>query len=186
MKCNQFARVPTDNYPYHFLTSLFFRWENPAQLHKLTASSQEWCGHTFKEYLENGQGFSFQYHSYWDGEGSGKEDVPAAWFEDQLPYTLRALRFADGLSFERPLYPTEKHSRARKPQAQAASFSVSSDGDQWRVDVRTPNGPSRYWFAKAYPNALRRQESWNGLRLSLRKIDRYPYWAYTPEHMQAP
>ena len=29
MKCNQFARVPTENYPYHFLTSVFTRWENP-------------------------------------------------------------------------------------------------------------------------------------------------------------
>ena len=32
MKVNQFCRIPTDQYPYHFLTSLFFRRENPTPL----------------------------------------------------------------------------------------------------------------------------------------------------------
>ncbi|HEX8657434.1 MAG TPA: hypothetical protein VF690_07875, partial [Hymenobacter sp.] len=36
MKINQFCRIPTEQYPYHFLTSLFFRRDQPVALHKMT------------------------------------------------------------------------------------------------------------------------------------------------------
>ncbi len=184
MKCNQFARVPTDNYPYHFLTSVFVRWENPEQVDKITTASQEWCGNTFKEFLETSKGFDFTYHSYWDNQGDGKMSIEKAWFEDQLPYTLRALDFKDGLSFSQQLYSTEKHSKARKPKAQKAQFSVSDDGQEWKVTVDTPSGSSEYWFGKAYPNKLIKQRTWWGLNLDLKKSARYPYWSYTPSEMR--
>lgn len=184
MKCNQFARVPTENYPYHFLTSVFTRWENPAQVHKITTATQEWCGNTFKEFLETPAGFDFLYHSYWDGQGDGKEEVERAWFEDQLAYTLRALRFKEGLSFQRQLYPTEKNSKARSPRAQQATFTVSEEDGAWKVEVATAQGRSYYWFEKEYPNKLLRLKSWYGLQLDLNKSERYPYWSYTPENMR--
>ena len=48
MKVNKFARIPTDNYPYHYMTSVFFRRDQPATVHKLVNTSQEWCGTTAK------------------------------------------------------------------------------------------------------------------------------------------
>ena len=71
MKVNQFCSIPTDTYPYHFLTSAFFRRDQPVQLHKLTTSSQEWCGNTFKAFTDDGLQYQQTYNSYWDGEGSG-------------------------------------------------------------------------------------------------------------------
>ena len=34
MKVNQFCAIPADNYPYHYLTSLFFRRDQPVALYR--------------------------------------------------------------------------------------------------------------------------------------------------------
>ena len=43
MKVNAFCKIETDNYPYHFLTSMFFPFATPWSLDKMTNGSQEWC-----------------------------------------------------------------------------------------------------------------------------------------------
>ena len=41
MKINQFCSIPAEQYAYHYLTSLFFRRDQPASLFKMSLSSQE-------------------------------------------------------------------------------------------------------------------------------------------------
>jgi len=182
MKVNQFCRIPTDNYPYHFLTSLFFRRENPVYLHKLTSSSQEWCGNTFKAISHAGNRLEYTYNSYWDGEGKGKADLNTdLLFEDQLPYTLRSLKFKEGLAFSADVAGLIQTNKAGAPDIYPAAFRVTAapaaGRPAWQVTMRlSPEKQNVYWFARDYPHVLVQQQTWDGRRLELKEVNRYAYW----------
>ncbi len=186
IKVNEFARIPTDNYPYHFLTSLFFKRENPVLLHKLTSSSQEWCGNTFKAITHTGGSFTYAFNSYWDNQGTGELKLnKLALFEDQLPFTLRSLQFAANLTFQAPVYELQQTSKAASPALYQATFTVSQSSPEefpagaWLVTVQlAPNKQSQYWFTRQYPNTLLRQKSYDGRTLELKAIRRYAYWQH--------
>ena len=184
IKVNEFARIPTDNYPYHFLTSIFFKRENPVTLHKLTSSSQEWCGTTFKAINAAGNSFKYSFNSYWDNQGTGKFKLEEGLFEDQLPYTLRSLKFADNVTFKAPVYELQQTSKATKPQAKQATFVISQSQNDlpeaaWLVTVTFESGKqSQYFFSKKAPNVLLRQKSYDGRLLQLKSIRRYAYWQH--------
>jgi hypothetical protein len=188
MKVNQFARIPTDNYPYHFLTSLFFRRENPVQLFKMTIGSQEWCGNTFKAFLDAGRNYQYSYNSYWDSQGAGEMSVDRdVLFEDQLPYTLRSLKFADNLRFEAPVAELQQTNKAGQPhvyQARVAvtpapSASETLPGEAWRVVVQLDeNKRNEYWFSQQAPHVLLRQRTWDGRNLDLKSLQRSAYWQH--------
>ena len=183
MKVNQFCRIPTDNYPYHYLTSLFFRRENPVQVHKITSSSQEWCGNTFKAINLSGDNFNYAYNSYWDGQGEGQMELPGnILFEDQLLYTLRSLQFKDGLTFKANVAELIQTSKANKPVVYPAFFRITADNASpqnslWQVTVKLSKIKENiYWFSKKYPNVLERQQTWDGRNLELKEVKRFAYW----------
>lgn len=182
MKVNEFCRIPTDEYPYHYLTSLFIRRENPLHLHKLTTSSQEWCGNTFKAITDAGASYSMYYNSYFDGQGEGNRKLQKdVLLEDQLPYTLRSLRFRDGLKFEANVLETQQTNKATEPKVYKATITIIKANigktAAWQVNVQLDETKlSRYWFAAQYPNQLLRQQTWDGRNLELKKLSRYAYW----------
>ncbi|MBW3544999.1 MAG: hypothetical protein KY428_05245, partial [Bacteroidetes bacterium] len=156
MKVNKFARIPTDQYPYHYLTSLFYKREEPAQLYKMTTSSQEWCGNTFKLFQQQRSGYDYQWSSYWDGQGDGSSSIKnLPWFEDGLSHTLRTLQFKDGLHFQQPVLESQISNKATAPSIYDANLQVSSEqlGEKaaWKVVVQLDNEKTNtYWFAKEY------------------------------------
>ena len=191
MKINKFARIPTDNYPYHYMTSVFFKREQPATVHKLTNSSQEWCGTTAKYFLDQGGDYKFGYNSYWDGQGIGEMEVEGGiMFEDQLSHSLRALEFADGLTFTQRVAESQVTSKAQKPAIYEATFTVSrvadftldteyklSDSPVWKVSVQLDGEKtSDYWFSGEYPNILLKQVTWDDQRLQLKEAYMDDYW----------
>ncbi len=182
MKVNKFARIETDNYPYHLLTSVFFKREAPGQLHKMTHSSQEWCGNTFKLFEDTEIGYAYTYHSYWDGQGDGKFILDKGLvFEDQLSYTLRALDFKEGQNFTAGVVESQLSSKATKPKIYTASFGVKKDKIDgqaaWQVHVLLEEGKvNSYWFATAYPNILLKQQTWDGQNMALKSVERTVYW----------
>ncbi|GEO05008.1 hypothetical protein AAE02nite_26720 [Adhaeribacter aerolatus] len=182
MKVNQFCRIPTDNYPYHYLTSLFFRRENPVQVHKITSSSQEWCGNTFKAITQAGNNFNYSFNSYWDEQGTGELTLPGdLLFEDQLPYTLRSLRFKDGLTLKAPIAELLQTNKANKPAVYPATITVHSDigstPNLWLVSVKlSAEKENKYFFRKEYPHILEKQQTWDGRQLQLKEVTRYAYW----------
>lgn len=193
MKVNKFCRIETQKYPYHYLTSVFFRRDNPGQVHKLTNTSQEWCGNTAKSFTENGKGYLFQYMSYWDGQGNGEAKVDKGpWFEDQLSYTLRTLKYEEGLEIEITLYPMQVSSKAEAPQAQKAIITMEKAdttalsgidpaliSSPWKVTVSREAGPTlTYWLNGDYPNVLLKMQSTDGRKLTLKSLKRDAYWAY--------
>ena len=191
MKVNKFARIPTDNYPYHYMTSLFFRRDQPATVHKLVNTSQEWCGTTAKYFLQQGRNYNFGYNSYWDGQGIGETTVDGGiLFEDQLSYSLRALDFAEGLSFTAPVAESQVSSKATVPKVYEATFMVSQVNDfkldteydlgnapVWRVSVQMDADKTNdYWFSSKHPNVMLRQSTWDGQELQLKEVYMDDYW----------
>ncbi|UOQ76956.1 hypothetical protein MUN84_21180 [Hymenobacter sp. 5516J-16] len=194
MKVNQFCTIPTEQYPYHFLTSLFFRRDQPAQLHKLTTSSQEWCGNTFKTILDDGMQYVQTYNSYWDGQGVGQRQLRrVVLFEDALPYTLRSLRFETLPTFKADVYELQQTNQATPPVLYPAhirtedALTADTSEPAWRVTVTLTNQKRNvYWFGKQYPNVLLRQTTWDGRTLQLKQVRRYVYWPVAPAAATAP
>lgn len=192
MKVNKFCRIPTLAYPYHYLTSVFLHRDEPNTVHKLTNTSQEWCGNTAKSFLEEEDSYTFNSISYWDGQGNGTDKVlKGPWFEDQLSYTLRALKFEDGLRFTINLYPTQVSNKAITPETENTKISVQKAdlneidstsaafvSDPWKVFVTREKGPDlTFWINGEYPNYLLQMEATDGRRLSLKSLKRDDYWA---------
>ena len=187
MKINMFANIQTDNYPYHYLTTIFLKREDPLRVFKMTNTSQEWCGNTFKEFLSKARYYAYDYHSYFDKEGDGKKEIREypVLFEDQLGYTLRSLKFKEGKNFSASVLNTQISNRAKEPIVYSAEFNVEKDSTQqdsisaecWRIDVKLDSEKlNKYWIGISYPNFLLRQECWDGRKLVLRSVKRYPYW----------
>ncbi|MGW8122537.1 hypothetical protein ACV07N_07730 [Roseivirga echinicomitans] len=179
MKVNKFARIETDNYPYHYLSSLFYKRNQPDQLYKMTHTGQEWCGNTFKQFLLEGANYKYDYNSYFDGTGDGEMEISGTDFlwEDQLSYALRALKFEDGLTFNARLVEAQINTKVRKPTIYNAQFSVMDKNDRWQVEVKLDAEKTNiYHFGKEYPNLLHSQLTWNGYKLELDSVSRYQYW----------
>ncbi|MFY0593498.1 hypothetical protein [Roseivirga sp.] len=179
MKVNMFARFETENYPYHFLTSLFFKRENPEQLHKMTHTGQEWCGNTFKQFELTPSGYEYDYNSYFDGYGDGRMALAGTnlLWADQLSYLLRSLKFEDGLTFEKKVVDSQINTKTRKPSIYDAKFQVSDRDSVWHVQVALDDKKvNNYTFQKVYPNLLLSQNTWYGYNLNLTSVSRYQYW----------
>lgn len=187
MKVNAFARIETKKYPYHYLSSSFFIRQDPLLLHKMSVSSQEWCGNTFKEIIRGENGQKMIYHSYWDKEGDGEKEMPQkVLFEDQLIYSLRSLHFKDGLSFKARVLESLISNKISGMRVYDAVFNVNEggtipSGDQqlpcWKVTVSlNKEKTNTYYFCKDYPNILVSQHTWDGRTLSLKKAYREAYW----------
>ncbi|MCB2376696.1 hypothetical protein LGH70_03845 [Hymenobacter sp. BT635] len=186
LKVNQFCRIPTDQYPYHFLTSLFFRRDQPISLHKLTSSSQEWCGTTFKAITDEGDQYTETYNSYWDTQGAGQRQLRRdVLLEDALPYTLRALRFEKTPALAATILELQQTSKATAPVSYRARLQVTAapaadtPEPAWQVRVQLDEEKENvYWFARKYPNVLLRQTTWDGRTLQLKSVRRYAYWTH--------
>ena len=184
MKINQFCQIQTDKYPYHYLTSLFFRRDQPVALYKMTTSSQEWCGNTFKALVDDGVNFKEKFDSYWDGQGEGRRDLRRdVLLEDALPYTLRALKFELQPAFALTVLDLQQTNKVTAPVYYAARLRTTAaplaeaPAPAWRVAVTlAPGKDNVYWFAKEYPNILLRQTTWDGRSLRLKATRREAYW----------
>jgi hypothetical protein len=182
MKVNAFCKIETDNYPYHFLTSMFLPFATPWAMDKMTNGSQEWCGNTFKEYLAGPADYQLTYHSYWDGEGDGSTTINKdVLFEDQLNYTLRSLNFKEGLTFDAKVLECQISSKVGKLKIYNSKIIVTDGSaaisNTWKVSMMLENGKENvYYFKNTYPNLLVKQNTWDNRSLVLLKTSRYAYW----------
>jgi len=70
LKMNQTRDFVTGIYPYHMMLSGFTPTKEKSQGLKFTASSQEWCGHTFSQLnLKSKDSYSGKIFSYFEKEG---------------------------------------------------------------------------------------------------------------------
>lgn len=88
LKLNLMKKFNTGIYPYSIMTSIFTPISGKQNSMKITASSQEWCGHTFTQ-LENRGNYQITSHSYFESEGEQKFKVPTALLEDDIWSKIR-------------------------------------------------------------------------------------------------
>jgi hypothetical protein len=99
---NQILHVPTGLYVYQQMHSNFWRVDT-AQLAKFSLTSNDSCGNTYKEARRDGEKFTYEYRTYWDGMARGEETVtpPAnSYFYDELPWLVRTIDWAKKAPFE--------------------------------------------------------------------------------------
>jgi hypothetical protein len=92
MKLNAVRHFQTGIYDYEVMTSTFARVAPGWPVRKISFSSQEWCGHVYHQLLPKQDKVPGVFHSYFDGEADGTEDLPfpaGGVFEDELPIRLR-------------------------------------------------------------------------------------------------
>ncbi|WP_426492306.1 hypothetical protein [Hymenobacter sp. 102] len=182
LQLTQLYSVPGQPYPQHVQVCQVFRRDQPVQLHKLTATVQEWGGSVFKTLTDDGLQYQQQYNSYQEGEGAGQRLLHrGVLVEDALPYTLRSLSFEKKPAFAARIYELQQTSHASAPSLYKARIQVeeaaAADTPEpaWRVRVRlSATRENVYWFARSYPNVLLRQTTWNGRRLWLKRLSRVP------------
>ena len=194
LKQNQVATIPTPNYPYHYMSSLFFDRSNAGHLVKMSIGSQEWCGTTFKQYEMWRETPIFWYSSYWDGEGTGNLKMANhsanTFFEEELPLLVRALDFRDGLQAGLMLQPIQTTNRAEKPEPVPAALEVDHPEADivvpagtfaaehvWRVTLNARDGRRVvFYVAEDNPQTLLAFKFDDGRHYVLKQTARRQYW----------
>jgi len=188
IKQNAVREIATPNYDYRIMTSTFVERNAPTRLVKLTSGSQEWCGNTWKEVRNREGRVTYDWSSYWDGEGAGLQEIELGddtLFADQLPLVLRGLEFRPGLKFSARLVPGMGHNHAGPLRRPDVEFEVvgkettvvpAGEIDTWRVRMTAGEISTQWWFDVGGTHPLVRMESSTGDRLALKKIERRTYW----------
>lgn len=187
LKFNHVISVQTGIYTYRQMMSLFFNQAN-ARVAKMTFTSHEWCGNSFKEIINFRGRSRFDFNTYWDGQGSGEFEVSFPEdlvLYDALPVQLRMLTFEPGLSTRMNLLRTQISSRVSEPKIGKATVTVDKTEevvvpagtfDAVRVIVRHSQGVDRFWFETQFPNRMLRWQSFGGDRYELRSSKKLAYW----------
>jgi hypothetical protein len=183
LKQNQIAVVPTPNYSYHFMNSIFVDRTRFSRTVKASMTCTEWCGITTKEFQLWRDAPVQLFSSYWDGEGSGSRRVDVAedvYLEEELPLVLRGLRFRDGLVARLRLVSNQTSNRAAEPTMTAAVLVVAEEESAWRVAVEAQDGRRiEYRFGIAYPRHLLSFDHSDGRSMELTSVTRSAYWELT-------
>ena len=188
LKLNYVTSVRTGVYRYQQMLSFFFD-RRDLGLAKMTLSSHEWCGNSSKE-LVNFQGReSFDYNTYWDGQGNGSYavDLPDDLVVyDSLPGQLRALPWADGLAATFPLLPTQLSSRVQPLSWSDATVRVTGRGgvevsagtfDAWNVELEHAGGRDLLAYEAAFPHRMLSWQQASGDSFGLKRSEKMAYWA---------
>ncbi len=90
LKLNFTRKFYTGIYPYSVMSSIFTPVDPERQSTlKVTASSQEWCGHTFMQLNNRGDKFDVQLRSYFQKEGDRDFQIEKALLEDEVWTRIR-------------------------------------------------------------------------------------------------
>lgn len=189
-KLNQVQNFDTENYAYHYLTSVFSPVDDPAAVIKLTVGSQEACGNTFKMFTApKGAAATLLWHSYFDGEADRTVPLdvqPGDFFDDGLPLALRALPLEEGFELKGRVWDNLTSNRGVEPRAVPAVIKVVGEETvrcragsipSWKVTVERDGGAvDTYWFEKKQPRILTRMEKADGSARVLHGRARWSYW----------
>ncbi len=195
LKLNAVREFQTGIYDYNVMTSTFTRIASGWPVAKVSFSSQEWCGHVYHQLLPRGGSVQGTFHSYFDGEADGSEELPlpeGGVFEDALPILLRGLRgdyLKPGESRDVPLLPSLLSARLqhRRLSWTRATIARAARSERLRVpagdfevstySVRAAGREAlTFQFDVRPPHRLVRWWSDAGEEALLLKATRLPYW----------
>ncbi|MBA2432884.1 MAG: hypothetical protein H0V56_12360 [Chthoniobacterales bacterium] len=180
LKMNQILHVPTGLYVYQQMHSNFWRVDD-AKLAKFSLTSNDSCGNTYKEARRDGDKFTYEYRTYWDGMAAGSEPVtPAAngYFYDELPWLVRTIDFSkpEG-EFEIQLSGSAIHSKKDNFEWQPAKVSFKAADDRFiNVQVQHGAGADEFVLDRHGPHLLREWKQADGSRLKMKRMLKVDYW----------
>jgi hypothetical protein len=195
MKLNALRAFRTGIYDYSVMTSTFLRVAPGWPVAKVSFSSQDWCGHVWHQLLPRGGRLIGAFHSYFDGEADGAEDLelPAdGVFEDALGVLLRGWKgeyLKPGESRTVPFLPSLLWARLNhrplawteaKVARSSASSQIAVPAGTFAVtvyEVSVADGRTLTFSVEAKPPyRLVRQTGPEGEELALKGSTRLAYW----------
>jgi hypothetical protein len=185
-KLNIAEEVPTENYNYRFLTTVFAERDTLA-LRKLATSSQEWCGLTYKHARWRDDGLDVQSFSYFAGEAEETASLPASVMPFEASFLLVRQYVATAAIPDEPvalLPPLRSNHGIGSLAAAPGKFTLGA-----AEELTTPAGTGaarpvtlehagktyRYWVQQAPPYLLLRYEG-PGEGVELAALERRAYW----------
>jgi hypothetical protein len=195
MKLNHLRDFQTGIYDYSTMTSVFARVAPGWPVRKVSFSSREWCGHVWHQLLPGRDRVDGVFHSYFEGEADGRDDLPlpeGGVFEDVLPLLLRGWQgeylktgesrtvpYLPSLSSRRMQHKRLEWGRATISRA-ASATEVKVPAGAFKVIVYTvapEAGSKTTWaFEAAPPYRLVRLTGEAGEEAVLLGSTRQPYW----------
>lgn len=175
--------VPTPNYDYKFATASHLSVEG-LRLTRLEASSQEFCGASFKQFeLRPGSSrLSFHAFSYMPEAGVEKGEVevgdaPLVPF-DALPLWLRGYDFAARPTVAIQLLPGQKSNRATPTRPVAAEIRYAGDEPDAHVLQLAQGGRvlGAFRMARDRLHVMVGYDGADGVTYRLRSVERTDYW----------
>jgi hypothetical protein len=186
-KHNQVEDIPTPNYTYHYVTTSHLT-VNELRLTRLDSSSQEFCGTSFKQYVDTpGKGLDYWSFSYMPEAGRKTDTIHVtggyAVARDSLPLYLRNYDFANRPIVKLALLPSQKSNRATPSQPVAAEIrGAGEENGAHRIDL-TIDGKraGTYWMARDRLHVMLKYEGADGQAYELRDVSRVNYWTIKGE-----
>jgi len=182
-KLNIAEQIPTDNYNYRYLTTVFVRRPDLTPM-KMVSSSQEWCGTTFKHLRFRESGGTYRSFSYFPGEADQEwtlaDDVVT--FEALFVIardvaarnTPRVLRVLASVRSNHQVKPNVRAARLA-PGAVTQKRSGIGTHDVRRVDLQW-EGPTTFFVVEANPPYRLIRFQHGNLRGTLKNLERRAYW----------
>ncbi|MEO7319257.1 MAG: hypothetical protein ABIZ56_09740 [Chthoniobacteraceae bacterium] len=195
IKLNQILHIPTGVYVYQQMHSAFWR-SDTGELVKVTLTSNDSCGNTYKEFRAIGGlrgllrlGWRYEWRTYWEGMSAGEEivDAPAkAVFYDELPMRVRTIDFSNGAgAFATAIAPTIIGSKRDQITFASASVEWTVHPDAIAVRVTIDAKHDDFLLEPKSPHVLRDWKKSDGGSLTLRRSLKLDYWNYNqPEDMK--
>jgi len=193
LKLNILSVIPTENYPYSYMTSIFARRDDLRVLVKAASSSQEWCGTTFKEVITWEGSPRLRFHSYFDTQADGEHAMAlpeGTMLEDQLYLAMRAVVPEPGMSASLPVYDSLiSNSVPRAPVARPMTLvsgrdeSVSTPAGSFAthrydlIETGSTAPAMSFWIENGRRRALVKFSAADGRSLLLAEITRRDYWS---------
>jgi len=193
---------PTENYPYRMLTTSFIRTDN-LQPYKLTASSQEDCGSSFRNFVADNNQMKIDQFCYFPDSGHSEKTLDTSKgiaFHNALSLTLRD--FPYGAVFikqpELNLIPDQRKNTKTKTSPEIATITYIGEEEitipygklnahHLRIDHSEDGGEteSHFWFA-ADPKLLNVMVQYQGPYGIKYKLKNYGWWAYWDRSAKKP
>ena len=171
LKLNMTRKFNTGIYPYSMMTSVFSPVDIKKQPNtlKLTATSQEWCGHTFMQVNLDKENYSVNLNSYFESEGDQNFKVDKVMLEDEIWNRIRiapkSLPTGDIMLLPSTIYARLRHTDFKTEQATAdlKSNKLNQKLMDYTIQYKNMDRTLKVTFQKEFPFQI---EAWEESNIS--------------------
>jgi hypothetical protein len=187
LKMNYIKSFPVGVYEYNQMASIFFE-RSSGRILKYSMSSQDGCGSSYMQYINNGKEHNFIFHSYFDDEGEIKRTITESdpiYFYDALPLILRfrikekspyRVKIFPGFISNKFTEPIPYEVKVTKTFLEKVTFNNIIYQSVYSVVVNGGGKRDTLYFDYIYPHRLIKWKMNNKDELNLDKSSFIYYW----------